>query len=713
MATVKANLISSTDRAGTVAIRALLFGAFYLLTAELGFALSFEQGSVATFWPASGLFIAVLLSQPYARWPLFLAVAAAANFLFQTYLHKKGLPLGFGLTAASIAEASFGAALLRRRFGERFSLHRLPDVCWLLITACVAPMFSAILAALALRSRFPFTPVDNLYYAWWIADCVGILIAAPLTWSFLSLESLSYQPLSLEPHSHEGEPSETVTWQWPGWRPTLEWSASLTASVIGASIVFFNPSEILSFPFLLLPLLLWPALRLGTVGVAANVGVMAVVITLATQFRAGPFFQEVTLPAQRALYVQAFLAASSAPFLVLAAMWHERKQAAQEMERRIEQRTRQLAEADQRKDHFLAVLAHELRNPLSPLSHALQIWPSVSSEPEKLEALRSIMNNQVRHMTGLIDDLLDVSRIAGGKLLLRREDLNICEVVCAAVQSIEGLAETSGHHVRLHMPSQPLFVHGDRDRLEQVVGNLLHNAIKYTDANGQIDVLVEGTDHAVRIAVCDNGPGIPPADLDRIFDLFAQVDQTLERSHGGLGIGLTLVKNLVTLHGGQVEAFSDGPGRGSRFQVTLPCIEPPPTTTTDSSPHSGSQRPLPKHRILVVDDTQASGRMLAMLLRTLGQEVELRFDGESALEAAASLRPDLIFLDIAMPGMSGYDVAQRLRANPVTEPIVLVAVTGFGQESDRQRAFESGFDHHIVKPASLDALKQIIRELED
>lgn len=685
--TAKANSIYSADSAGTVAIRALLFGACYLLASELGFGLSFEQGNVATFWPASGLFVAVLLSQSYRRWPLLIAVAAIADLLFNFYLHKKTFPVSFGLTSANAVEALLGAALLRWRFGENFSLQRLPDVCWLLITACIAPMLSAVIAAVTSRSSFPFTPFDELYYAWWIANCVGILIAAPLTWSFLSPESGS--------------------WHWPSLRLTLELLASLTASAIGASIVFFNAAEILSFPFLLLPLLLWPALRIGTVGVAANVGVMAVVITLATQFHAGPFFQEVTLPAQRALYVQAFLAASSAPFLVLAAMWHERKQAAEEMERRIEQRTRQLAEADQRKDHFLAVLAHELRNPLSPLSHALEVWPAVRADPEKLEELRSIMSTQVRHMTGLIDDLLDVSRIAGGKLLLRKEVLNICDVVCWAVRSIEGLAATSGRVVRLHLPAQPMFVHGDRARLEQVVGNLLHNAVKYTDAQGQIDVFVEAADHVVRIAVCDNGPGIPPQDLERIFDLFAQVDQTLERSHGGLGIGLTLVKNLVTLHGGQVEAFSEGSGCGSKFQVTLPCIEPPPTAASAAKSPAALQ-PLPKHRILVVDDTQASGRMLALLLKNLGQEVQLRFDGVSALQAAADLRPDAIFLDIAMPGLSGYEVAQQLRANPATKDIVLVAVTGFGQESDRQRAFEAGFDQHIVKPASLDALARII-----
>jgi signal transduction histidine kinase/CheY-like chemotaxis protein len=409
------------------------------------------------------------------------------------------------------------------------------------------------------------------------------------------------------------------------------------------------------------------------------------------------------------LIVQAFLATSTAPLLALAAIWHERRQSAAEMESRIEQRTFQLAEADRRKDHFLAVLAHELRNPLAPISHALALWPSICGDQQRLEEIRSIMTNQVRHMTGLIDDLLDISRIAGRKIVLRTECVDMRDVVQLAVQSVESSAAQAGHKIRTHVPSRAVNVSGDRARLVQIVGNLLNNAVKYSIENGKIDIALESVGACARVTVRDNGLGIPQAELGRIFDLFAQVDQSLERSHGGLGIGLTLVKSLVELHGGHVHAYSEGPGHGSRFEVTIPIMETPQNSLVTGST-SQTPRQLPMRRILVVDDTGASGRMLGLLLKSLGQQVEVCFDGPSALETVATFRPSLIFLDIAMPGMSGYEVATKLKSSPETQHITLVAMTGFGQASDRQRAFEAGFDHHMVKPANLEALTQVIEQ---
>ncbi len=251
----------------------------------------------------------------------------------------------------------------------------------------------------------------------------------------------------------------------------------------------------------------------------------------------------------------------------------------------------------------------------------------------------------------------------------------------------------------------------------QIVGNLLNNAIKYTGEHGQIEIKAQLSADRAIVSIADNGPGIPAEQLERIFELFTQVDQTLERAHGGLGIGLTLVKNLVELHGGAVTAASPGLGHGSTFSVALPLADQqevnmslsPEQTTTEPSKLNGE---LPKRRILVVDDTHASGKMLSILLKSLGQDVEVCYDGPSALEKVQEYQPTLIFLDIAMPGMSGYEVATQLKSNPSTAPIVLVAMTGFGQESDRQRAFESGFDHHMIKPANLESLKEVIRGVE-
>ncbi len=510
-------------------------------------------------------------------------------------------------------------------------------------------------------------------------------------------------------------------WQASWWR-TAELICSFAILGFCTTIVFSNYFPTVAFPFLLMPLLYWPALRFGTVAVAGHIGLMGVIVIYATQRGIGHFADAT----YQAVVVQAFLATCSVPFLALASMWHEREQAADEMERRIEMRTRQLAEADRRKDHFLAVLAHELRNPLAPLTHALHVWPSVEGQPERLNELRSLMSNQLQHMSGLIDDLLDVSRIAGGKILLRDDLVDVRDTVREAAASALSQAEAAGHTLQVCLPPEAIWVRGDHARLCQVLGNLLNNAIKYTDNQGLIQLTASSTNQAALITVTDNGPGIPTSELTRIFELFTQVDQTLERAHGGLGIGLTLVKNLVELHGGSVTAESRGVGHGATFRISLPLaphsqeLAMKPSTSSDTDRASTSEaaahapqptaNSLPCRRIMVVDDTQASGKMLGLLLKSLGQQVEICCDGPTALRTVSQYRPQLIFLDIAMPGMSGYEVAEKLKSDPQTADIVVVAMTGFGQASDRQRAFESGFDRHMIKPANIDALKAVIQE---
>lgn len=674
-----------------------LFAAIYLVGAEIGHWLSLKE-NVATSWPPSGIFLMALVASARTRWPYLIVSGMLANVVSDTVFNHKPVSFSAAMTLANTVEALAGATYLRWREDTRFSLERLPDIKRLLIVATVAPMLSAAIAAPAVVWHFQ-VPMTKPFFVWWIADCVGILTVAPLTWAFLNW--------NIERHTN--------------WLRTLELASSFVIIGIATAIVCADVFPAVQFPFLLMPLLYWPDLRFGTVAVASHIGVMAIVLIHATQQQQGPFGHT----AYQAVVLQAFLATCSVPFLALAAMWHEREEAADEMERRIEIRTRQLAEADRRKDHFLAVLAHELRNPLAPLTHALAVWSRVEAQPEPLDELRTLMTNQVRHMGGLIDDLLDVSRIAGGKILLREEPVDLRDTLKEAVQSARSQAEAAGHAINICLPSEPIRVNGDRARLCQIVGNLLNNAIKYTGTNGRIELNAQTNGKHATIAVIDNGPGIPPEQLDRIFELFTQVDQTLERAHGGLGIGLTLVKNLVELHGGSVSAMSQGLGCGSTFLVNLPLLaqqdspmqpqddatsnSPNPTTATSNS-HTNGQ--LPKRRILVVDDTVASGKMLSLLLKSLGQEVEVCFDGPSALAKVLEYQPTLIFLDIAMPGMSGYEVAMKLKADPKTTGIVLVAMTGFGQASDRQQAFDSGFDHHMIKPASLDSLKEVIRNLK-
>ncbi|HTU24865.1 MAG TPA: ATP-binding protein, partial [Pirellulales bacterium] len=372
-----------------------------------------------------------------------------------------------------------------------------------------------------------------------------------------------------------------------------------------------------------------------------------------------------------------------------------------------------LEESDRRKNEFLATLAHELRNPLAPISNALQLWPHVEDNREQMEELRGTMDRQVRQMIRLIDDLMDVSRISRGKIQLRKQPVSIDTLLQGALESLKPLIESLDHHVTLATADVTLCVNGDVARLTQVFGNLLHNAAKYTSRGGTIWLSAMRRGQEAVVSVRDNGPGIPPHMLTEIFEMFHQVDATLDRSHGGLGIGLTLVKRIVEAHGGTVEAHSDGPGAGTEFVVTLPAL--PPKTDGHSPPGRRNRihqlASVPRHRILVVDDVEASAVTMAMLLRAIGQEVEIRHDGLGTLDWLSQHKADIVFLDISMPGMDGYEVARRIRAMPQGSQVVLVALTGYGQEEDRRKAFDAGFNHHLVKPVSIDALEQLLQAL--
>jgi PAS domain S-box-containing protein len=370
-----------------------------------------------------------------------------------------------------------------------------------------------------------------------------------------------------------------------------------------------------------------------------------------------------------------------------------------------------LREADRRKDEFLATLSHELRNPLAPLSNALQIWPRVEGDPAQMEELRQLMERQVAQLTRLVDDLLDVSRITRGKIDLRKQPVDLQTVVQGAVEAVEPLTTASRHSLTLDLPDEPLLVMGDVARLTQVFANVLHNAVKYTGRDGKICVTAGTRDGTAIVAIRDNGPGIPADMLARVFDLFQQVDQTLERSHGGLGIGLTLVKRLVTLHGGSVEARSDGPDQGSEFIITLPALRSGQLqqTADQPQPEAGSSSCLPRLKILVVDDVQASAKTLALMLKSIGQEVSTLSDGAAVAEWVRGYDPDVVFLDIAMPGMSGYDVARQIRNGAGAERPYLIALTGYGQDDDRRRALAAGFNYHLTKPASIERLERLLR----
>jgi CheY-like chemotaxis protein/two-component sensor histidine kinase len=373
-----------------------------------------------------------------------------------------------------------------------------------------------------------------------------------------------------------------------------------------------------------------------------------------------------------------------------------------------------LRETDRRKDEFLATLAHELRNPLAPIRNSLQILKTPDVDAPTVERSLEMMERQVQQLVRLVDDLMDVSRVMRGRIELRRERIELSAVVARAIETVQPLIDAHRQRLTLQVPEDSLPIDVDQLRMAQVVGNLLTNAAKYTEPGGRIDVSANRDNDAAVLRIRDNGIGIDPKMLPRIFELFVQVDQATTRSQGGLGIGLTLVKNLVEMHNGTVEAHSEGDGKGSEFVVRLPLVAKQRVAT--SGGESGRQTPETPSpsgfRLLVVDDNRDAANSLALLLKLQGHEVRVAYSGIAALETARTYRPDMVFLDIGMPDMDGYEVARRLRQEPGLEKIVLAALTGWGQQEDRRRAAEAGFNHHLVKPPEPKTREAVLAELK-
>jgi signal transduction histidine kinase/ActR/RegA family two-component response regulator len=402
----------------------------------------------------------------------------------------------------------------------------------------------------------------------------------------------------------------------------------------------------------------------------------------------------------------------------------ERERALALLEQRVSERTHELAtsneelrksedllrDADRRKDEFLATLAHELRNPLAPIRNAIAVLQTAGVSEKDRQESRTMIDRQVGHMVRLIDDLLDVSRITAGKLPMRKALVQLADILSLAIETARPHLQQAHHHLTVSLPPHPVYLDGDSARLAQVFANLLHNASKYTEPGGEIGVTARVTANGdAEISVRDNGIGIPQEFLPRLFEKFSQVAPALDRSQGGLGLGLSLVHGIVALHGGQVFARSGGPGAGSEFLVRLPV-----TPVTESLPLEGaaaSAYPSVSRRILVVDDNEDSAESLSVLLRLQGHLVESAHDGHHALEAAERFRPDVMLLDLGMPGMNGYEVCREIRKQPWGGDILLIAQTGWGQDQDRQRTKDAGFDGHLTKPIDHDRLEEILTNL--
>jgi PAS domain S-box-containing protein len=365
-----------------------------------------------------------------------------------------------------------------------------------------------------------------------------------------------------------------------------------------------------------------------------------------------------------------------------------------------------LKEADRRKDEFIATLAHELRNPMGPIVNAAMLLRQGQPTDSRLQWSCEVIDRQVKHLTRLLHDLLDISRISTGKIELLKERLTLSQALRSAMESSQPLMEQRAHSLEVTLPSEPVFLHGDPVRLAQVFANLLNNSAKYTQPGGRIRLMAKRHGNEAVVSVHDNGMGIAHDKLPHVFDMFFQADGGFERAHGGLGIGLSLAKRLVEMHGGSIEARSEGIGKGSEFSVSLPIVletaqpeEEMPTSRCES---------VAGRRIVVADDNTDQAETLAQLLRLEGNHVEVVHDGLALIEAAARIHPEAAIVDIAMPGLNGYEAARRIRRQPWGKAMKLIAQTGYGQEEDRRRALEAGFDGHLVKPADLGAMMKLL-----
>ncbi len=371
------------------------------------------------------------------------------------------------------------------------------------------------------------------------------------------------------------------------------------------------------------------------------------------------------------------------------------------MEKELRRYAEELAAQHRQKDRFMAMLAHELRNPLTPMRTALEILRHRGGDATQVERVREVLDRQVRNLTRLVEDLLDISRLTQGKVHPRLERVDLARLIRFNCRGHEAHAEASGLALHCMVPELPLWVMADPTRLDQVLDNLLENAIKFTASGGRITVAAGTEGDSVLMTVRDTGIGIDPQLLPRLFDAFTQDEQSLARSRGGLGLGLSIVRGLIELHGGSVSAHSDGRDQGAEFRVRLPRLEEPSALTQETpeaKPAAGS------HRVLVVEDNQDAADSLADLLRIFGYEVRVAYSGPAGLEAAQLFHPEIVLCDIGLPGLDGYEVARRLRSDAGTTAVRLIAVTGYGDENDRERARQAGFDEHLVKPVDPDRL---------
>jgi signal transduction histidine kinase/CheY-like chemotaxis protein len=654
----------------------------YFVAGKVGLSFADIHSSASAIWPPTGIALAALLLYGLRAWPAILAGALAVNLTT-----SGSLAASVGIALGNTAEALLGAWLVARWARGPACFEAVADVFRFAgLAAGLATMVSATVgvSALALAGQASAPDFASIWLTWWLGDAAGALLVAP--------------PLVLW---HRNRRLDLAS------RRVVEEFLTLVL-VLGVGVLCFASPILSGYPlaFLCLPPLAWVAFRFGRRAAATHVALLSLIAIYTTHNGVGPFVMATRN--ESLLVLQAFMATIALMMLPIAALLaeYQRASAALGAANAQERRARADAEAaSSAKDEFLAMLSHELRNPLQAIAASLWLVERPSGGAPPRRALE-ILRRQTEHLTRLVDDLLDVARVTAGKAQISARPLNLAEAVRRSVNALDAAGRTDGHVVEV--TAEPLWLRADPARLDQMLSNLVSNALKYTPPGGRvhIDVTHEGDDALVRVR--DDGVGISPELLPRLFDAFSQGPRGLDRQEGGLGVGLALVQRLAQLHGGGIEARSEGPGRGSEFVLRLPLLARP----VDGLRRAESPRPGERRRVLVVEDNEDVRAALRALLEHSGHVVYEAADGQAGIDAALRVKPDVVLIDIGLPRVDGYEVARTLRARRevLGAGLRLVAVTGYGQPADQRRAREAGFDEHLVKPVDPAALQRALGE---
>ena len=712
--------------------RAILFALAYFAGSELGYALSLGPSVGGTFWPPAGISLAVFLVAPFRSWPLLVLAGVGANQL-SDLIHGQRLLASIGFAAANLGEPVLGAFLLRRLLPGPVTLTRVQELAALaLVVVFVSAPLAALVGALVAEFYTPNAPGFAAgWRTWWVGDFVGALVMTPLTLRVIT----GWRQLGAV---------STRTW--------LEAVALALVLWIVTQIVFDAPPTSLAMPFLVFPVLLWASLRLGVVAVGGALCLVVVLTTHDTVAGQGPFAAEHLSHGDRLIALQIYVGVMGVSFYTLGLLWEERartaaalmlahsgleararqqlldanqvlRQREQELSSallemaRAERHREQLLDAErfargeaerasQLKDEFLATLSHELRTPLNAIVGWTHILSQTVEDPAIRRAVETIARN-ARVQAKLIDDLLDMSRIMAGKIGLTVARCNLTDIVLMAADALQPVAAAKGVMLTVSAgQGQDVGISCDVARMQQVVTNLLDNGIKFTPAGGVVDVTVMAHGHEAQLVIRDTGQGISPEFLPAVFDRFRQADGSTTRQHGGLGLGLSIARQIVEMHDGSIRAHSDGPGMGAIFTLTLPLVTTDEAAQGDISA-GGGLLTLAGQRVLVVDDDQDSRELLRRLLVDHGCQAVCASSAEEALEALERDACDIMLTDIGMPGTDGYELLQRVRAGRHAEMSV-IAVTAFARPEDRERTLAAGFDGYVAKPIDPARLLQTI-----